>query len=175
MPDSSAVNGSSPPGDDEPSAASSFSLPEGVSLQDVMAALAAQSPAPRLPLTPAELEELASVPFTSALLTPTSHNARTLQCLFCSSPILLPSTATYVRRSLPTLPPLLPHLPPPEHVWLVQDQMAFENIAVTRPTGAAGDHKLLVCGNCDRGPVGLTFTSEPSLFYIAHGRVQYRA
>ena len=139
-----------------------------------MAALAAQSPAPRLPLTPAELTELTSIPFTPTLLTPTSHNALTLQCLFCSSPILLPSTSIYLRRTLPTLPPLLPHLPPPEHLWLVHDQMTFENIAVTRPTGADGDHKLLVCGNCERGPVGLTYTSEPTVFYIAHGRVQYK-
>ena len=167
---------SPPPGDSissENGHSSTFSLPDGVSLQDVMAALASQSPAPRLPLTPAELTALTSIPFTPSLLTPSSHNARTLQCLFCSSPILLPSSSSYLRRSLP-LPPLLPSQPDPEHLWLVRDQMAFENVGVTRPTGGDGGHKLLVCGNCDRGPIGITYTAEPTLFYVAHGRVQYK-
>ena len=58
--------------------------------------------------------------------------------------------------------------------------MAFENVGVTRVTGdgaasgSAGEYKLLVCGNCDRGPIGMTYTREPSVFYVGHGRVQYK-
>ena len=136
-----------------------------------MSALSSQSPAPRLPLTPSELTDLTSIPFTPSLLTPTSHNALTLQCLFCHCAILLPSAALHVHRTLP-LPPLMPGLAEPEDVWVVRDQMAFENVGVTRVTGEGG-YKLLVCGNCDRGPIGMSFTAEPSVFYVAHGRVRY--
>ena len=68
-----------------------------------------------------------------------------------------------------------------EHVWRVGNQMDFENVGVTRAVhgevggdGSAAGRKYLCCGACDRGPIGIVFAAEPSMFYVAHGRVAYK-
>jgi len=168
------------------------SLPPGVTLQDVLAALSSQSPpAPSAPLTAADLSAMLSLPFTpSTLVSSSNTNTRAFHCMFCSTVILLPATASYRQRRT-QLPPLASSRGGDdeyvEHMWVVKDQMEFENVGVTRAVGGVGAEggdggvnvtmdgvRYLCCGNCDRGPIGVTFASEPSIFYVAHGRVQYK-
>lgn len=64
--------------------------------------------------------------------------------------------------------------------WVIHDQMKFENIGVTRqvpsnPTvTSTREFKYLICADCDRGPVGITYLDTPNVFYIAHQRVAYK-
>ena len=61
--------------------------------------------------------------------------------------------------------------------WLVTDRFAFENVGVTKPVSLGGDngggYRLLVCADCDRGPLGIVFDSEPSVYYVTDSRVKY--
>lgn len=69
--------------------------------------------------------------------------------------------------------------------WEIRDKYAFENIGVTKPvqskkegqtddvSPAACDFRYLTCCDCDAGPVGITFSSDPNTFYLTHGRVKY--
>ena len=150
-------------------------LPPGVSLQDVLAALAAQSTPQSAPPSATELDALTSRPFTDDLLSPTQHNSHALQCLLCSTIILNPLVALHHTATQHTLPPFPPTATPAtsgEHSWCVDDQMSFENVGVTR--GVEGGVRYLVCGNCDGGPIGCVYADAPQRFYVVHGRVQYK-
>lgn len=75
----------------------------------------------------------------------------------------------------------------PEQYVVVTDQFDFDNVGVsknvpvqpsagsTQPTtdssrGAQstehGEYKYLVCADCDYGPIGITYNSQPSVFYV---------
>ena len=156
-------------------------LPAGVSLEDVLAALAAQSSSPTVAPSQAELDAITSLPFTADLVSPTEHNSRAIHCLLCATIILNPLAArhhTAAQHSLPPFPAAVTRGPAEaadgavEHSWVVDDQMAFENVGVTR--GAEGGVRYLVCGNCDAGPIGCAYADAPQTFYVVHGRIQYR-
>lgn len=160
----------------QPEAFTATSLPAGVTLQDVLAALAAQSTPQTAAPSAAELDTFTSLPFTPDLVSPTQHNSRALHCLLCSTTILNPLTARHHTATQHTLPPFPTASVTPtaatEHSWLVDDQMTFENVGVTR--GAEGGVRYLVCGNCDGGPIGCVYADAPQAFYVVHGRVQYK-
>lgn len=172
-------------------------LPAGVSLQDVLRALAAQpstsssgnntSSLNTTQFTPPSAEEIEQnlfAPFDSTTLfhPDTTANKFKFRCLYCNDLILLPRAAVHDEKEIH-----LHHLHsadketlvPSMNNWLVQGQMSFENVAVTRPMSSSGalvltgDHKYLACSSCDRGPFGITYLSQPGFFYIAHGRVKY--
>ena len=166
-------------------------LPDGISLTDVIAALAQQSSARRahVPPTEDELTVIAAAPFTTDLLTSDAQpqtNANTLYCLFCHTTIIRPNVAT--RHTAPiALHKLSSNSADRETVadsWLVPGHLHFENIAVTRPvpqtsaspSSAPPDdraYKYLACATCDRGPIGITYLDQPNEFFVAHGRVAY--
>ena len=163
----------------QPEAFTATSLPPGITLQDVLAALATQSAAPPTLPSATDLASLTALPFTPDLLSATQHNSRAIHCLLCSTPILNPDTALHHPTTPPQhiLPPFPPATPPQptggeQHSWLVGDQMAFENVGVTR--GVEGGVRYLVCGNCDGGPIGCVYAEAPQSFYVLHGRIQYK-
>ncbi|KAF9524930.1 Mss4-like protein [Crepidotus variabilis] len=106
----------------------------------------------------------------------------------CGSIILKKGAAKWVERDSIQLEPedspqdpRLPALPvPPDTAqwWLVTGSpMAFENIGFTRPVQpllASGQKiKLLICGECDLGPLGWS-EEGGSEFWLACSRVAYR-
>ena len=166
----------------EPEAFTPTSLPAGITLQNVLAALAAQSSPPSSAApTPAELDSLTSQPFTADLVSSTQHNTRAILCLLCSTIILNPLAALHNTTTNHTLPPYPTTTTPTTtttttttiaHSWVVEGQMSFENVGVTR--GVEGGVRYLVCGNCDGGPIGCVYADAPQTFYVVHGRIRYK-
>jgi len=120
----------------------------------------------------------------SSVISPDS-NPSTLVCAHCPCKILLAGVATRATTEI-SLHPIFRVGEAQEasvvetlsDYWLVDDQMKFENIGVTRevPGGAqattARPFKYLICADCDRGPVGITYLDNPTHFYIARARVK---
>ena len=160
----------------QPEVATTTELPAGISMQDILAALAAQSSPTRTAPSPDQLAALASAPFTAELVSSTGQNARALHCLLCHTVVLNPLTAAHHTATQHTLPPFPATAAAAavsgEHSWLVDDQMTFENVGVTR--GVEGGVRYLVCGNCDGGPIGCVYAEAPQAFYVLHGRIQYK-
>lgn len=167
---------------------SSLSLPEGVTLEQVMAALKSQSNAQAIQnekqpkLNHQQLTDLLAIPFEpSTHINSNNRNGQHISCVFCRTIILAPNAAQYDSKliQLPALiapldqinNPSSPLLNDHQHVWRVEDQMSFENVGVSRP--ADPTIKYLLCGECDRGPIGLTYLNQPNIFYVAHGTVVY--
>ncbi|KAJ7651995.1 hypothetical protein DFH06DRAFT_1206499 [Mycena polygramma] len=76
----------------------------------------------------------------------------------------------------PTLLPAMPEPPALVNWWLVAPSpMEFENIGFSKPlSGANAQMKLLVCAECDLGPVGWSEVGGTE-FWLACSRVGYRA
>ncbi|KAJ7651999.1 Mss4-like protein [Mycena polygramma] len=76
----------------------------------------------------------------------------------------------------PTLLPAMPEHPALVNWWLVAPSpMEFENIGFSKPlSGANAQMKLLVCAECDLGPVGWSEVGGTE-FWLACSRVGYRA
>jgi len=104
-------------------------------------------------------------------------NAKLILCQFCDEKILLPNTARMCQKELQ-----LHKLNAPasnqekeslnEH-WIVTNRYHFENVGVSRPTDPSDQFRYLTCATCDRGPIGITFTAEREVYYVAHSRVKY--
>ena len=165
----------------QPDEFTASSLPPGVTLQDVLAALAAQSAPQTTAPSIAQLDALTSRPFTADLLSPTEHNSLAMHCLLCSTLILSPLTALHHTTTQHILPPFPATATTTasagtgtgsEHSWAVDGQMSFENVGVTR--GVEGGKRYLVCGNCDGGPIGCVYAEAPQQFYVVHDRIQYK-
>jgi len=54
--------------------------------------------------------------------------------------------------------------------WIVADQFDFENVGVSRPVTSNGSYRYLLCADCDLGPIGIRYDSDPN-FYVFHNRV----
>jgi len=106
----------------------------------------------------------------------------------CGSFMLKKRVAKWVERSSVQIEPIgnhervnLPALPiPPETAqwWLVTPAlMQFENMGISRPVHGLSNNglqmKLLVCAECNLGPVGW-FEEGGSEFWVACSRVAYR-
>ncbi|KAJ7451173.1 Mss4-like protein [Mycena latifolia] len=104
----------------------------------------------------------------------------------CGSIILRTGVAKLVEKPSVQMEPadrtpaLLPALPEPPALaawWLVTPSpMEFENIGFSKPlsSDAGGQMKLLVCAECDLGPVGWSEVGGTE-FWLACSRVGYRA
>ena len=160
----------------QPEVVTTTELPAGISMQDILAALAAQSSQTPTTPSPAQLSALTALPFTPELVSSTGQNARAIHCLLCQTVILNALTAAHHSATQHTLPPFpattAAAAVSSEHSWLVDDQMTFENVGVTR--GVEGGVRYLVCGNCDGGPIGCVYAEAPQAFYVLHGRIQYK-
>ncbi|KAF8213779.1 Mss4-like protein [Mycena galopus ATCC 62051] len=75
----------------------------------------------------------------------------------------------------PSLLAPMPEPPALTHWWLVAPSpMEFENIGFSKPLITAPQMKLLICAECDLGPVGWSEVGGKE-FWLACSRVGYRA
>jgi hypothetical protein len=85
-------------------------------------------------------------------------NAQTAVCRACGTKVFLAGAATLVESTVELPGKLLGREEAVtfDKAFKVPNRFAFENVAVTRPTGGADlPFRLLACGECDVGPIGI--------------------
>jgi len=156
-------------------------LPDSVSMEQIIQALTAASSSSSNPLKPTleQVQETLAQPFRfDTLVTSSHHNSQNIICAYCLTPILNKDVAIYENKTV-QIHAALSHQAPQrslQHLWKVQGQLSFENVGVTRAISLEDDPsscKYLVCGECDQGPIGITWSNEPEIFFVAHGLISY--
>jgi hypothetical protein len=109
-----------------------------------------------------------------------------LYCKFCPSTIILADQADSVPTALNDgkevtvlLHPLRAASPDEplqeqKELYRIKSVMNFENIAVMRQINnvkVTGDFKYLSCADCESGPVGINYNSNPGVYYLSAERV----
>ncbi|VDC03805.1 unnamed protein product [Peniophora sp. CBMAI 1063] len=165
--------------------------PSGPSQQQILEALQASSRKPRP--TGQLLSEMSGGIAEASIVDEKSgrtRNAHDLLCprSGCGSVILRKSVASLEEKEAAALDPPtgkspdLPALPAPPasaHWWLVEPSpMEFENIGFSRPVAPTDDEKkplkLLICADCDIGPLGYSEVGGTQ-FWLSAERVRYRS
>jgi hypothetical protein len=109
-------------------------------------------------------------------------NAKLIICPFCPSKIFQPGASTWVEKEFemhlisatkdnPSL-----QMEMVKEFWSVSDQFGFENIGVSKPIAGdarAAEYRYLICADCDKGPLGINFNSDPNVYYIANNRIRH--
>ncbi|KZV67098.1 acyl-CoA N-acyltransferase [Peniophora sp. CONT] len=165
--------------------------PSGPSQQQIFEALQASSRKPRA--TGQLLSEMNGGIAEASLVDEKSgrtRNAHDLLCprSGCGSVILRKNTASLEQREAVDLDPptgkspdlaALPSPPASADWWLVEPSpMEFENIGFSRPVAPTAEGKkqlkLLICADCDLGPLGYSEVGGTQ-FWLAANRIRYRA